>query len=524
MIEGPLPTPFHRRIGGVRRLFAILALGVAACSPWTTRPCLRSDTVETRFIRKRWGEATDPTGSWKTRICATEDVITYNNGESADRPDAPACTEETLDRLEAEIFRRSPVANNRLQLARIYGISDADATRSLMPTKADVLLRLAALRPEDIGDYELTPGERGPPLDKMTFHRLALRGLADSHLAFNQEAVGAAVLARRRLGGDAIERRLLEAVTATCFEDEPQLRHPSVAAHNERFALFDQVMAETTAALDRDYDEVEHGLILDHLELVALYAKLFGRELPASRLFRNIVDREARFTSVRGKPAARRDLYVAARMAEAECHLRYEAPSPWRWYEEPPRTLDELVFDPALYERGFDCRGKSEPQLALSGLLERLAQGTLSPGPKLSHDGAALLLLLPMQPEQATARPDVRALVLSHPRELQAQQTFLYYDVLRPVFLAIAASEPGDPTVRAFLQSYLVVFREQPPARAREILLVARLAKGFGLEAEVRAQADDLAAHAVKGSSPALDAVISEGVRASIDAATLEPW
>ncbi|MDI1451039.1 hypothetical protein [Polyangium sp. 6x1] len=525
MIEHPFPKLYRLRIGGVRRLFAILALGVAACSPWTMRPCLKSDSARTRFVRERWGEATDPNGAWKTRICATEDVITYSHYEDDyDWTSPPACKEEIVNRLETELFRHSPVANNRLQLARINAISLTAATHKLKPEQADILLRLAALRPEDIADYELTPGERGPPLGKEIFRRLALRALTNSHVEVNENVVWAAVLARRRHPSDAIERRLLEADTAYRFE-EARSRRPSVAAINDSFALFDQILAETTAALDRDYEEVEHGLILDHLQLMALYAKHFGRELPASRLFRTIVDREARVASVRGKPAARRDLYVAARMAEAECHQVYKFSESWRWYEEAPRTLDELVFEPALYKRGFECpeqTSKTSTWVQLSEYLERFAQGTLSP-----RDGVNLLQLLPEQPEQVTARADVRALLLSHPRELQAFSDNPLHDALRPVHLAIAASEPGDPIVRAFLQSYLVGFRERPLPNARALMLVARFAKGFGLEAEVRAVADDVAAHALsKGpySDPAFDAVVSAGVRASIDAVNLEPW
>ena len=522
MIEHPFPKLYRRRIGGVRRLFAILALSVAACSPWTMRPCLKSDSARTRFVRERWGEATDPNGAWKTRICATEDVITYSHYEDDyDWTSPPACKEEIVNRLETELFRHSPVANNRLQLARINAISLTAETQKLKPEQADILLRLAALRPEDIADYELTPGERGPPLGKETFRRLALRALTNSHVKVNEDVVWAAVLARRRHPGDAIERRLLESDTVYRFEDA-RSRRPSVAAINDSFALFDQILAETTAALDRDYEEVEHGLILDHLQLMALYAKHFGRELPASRLFRTIVEREARVASVRGKPAARRDLYVAARMAEAECNLGYEFHSPWRWYEEPPRTLDELVFEPALYERGFDCRGKTSTWVQLSESLEHFAQGTVSP-----RDEDNLLWCIPEQPEQVTARADVRSFLLNHPRELQHIPPNSFHDSLRPVHLAIAASEPGDPVVRAFLQSYLAGFRERPQPEARAFMLVARFAKGFGLEAEVRAVADEVAAHALtKGpySDPAFDAVVSEGARASLDAVSLEPW
>ncbi|APR78075.1 Hypothetical protein A7982_03422 [Minicystis rosea] len=229
----------------MRRLFGLLAIGVAACSPWTTRPCLKGDSAETRWVRQGWHDATEPTGSWQTRICATELVITH--GYPDERPDAPACTEEIVDRLESDFFRHSPIANNRLQLARVVGITGMKELRDYKPKKTRVLLRLAALRPEDIADYESTPGERGPPLDKEMFRRLALGELASRHLSTNYDEAHAAALAQRRGARDAIERRLLE---------------PAVERHFERplsssITLFDQILAETKAALDRDYEEVE---------------------------------------------------------------------------------------------------------------------------------------------------------------------------------------------------------------------------------------------------------------------------
>jgi hypothetical protein len=498
----------------VRWLFGLLAIGIAACGPWTTRPCLKSDSAATRWVRQGWHDATEPTGSWQTRICATEDVITY--GYDDERRDAPACTEEIVDRLESDFFRHSPIANNRLQLARVVGITRMKQLRDYWPEKTRVLRRLAALRPEDIADYESMPGEHGPPLEKEMFRRLALGELANGHLGANYDEAHAAALAQRRGARDAIERRLLEPAVELHFE----------RALSSSTTLFDQILAETKAALDRDYEEVEHGLILDHLQLMARYAKLLGREGLASGFFRTIVDRQARVASVRGRPAARRDLYVAARMAELECHMDREDLVSFskRWYEAPSRSLDESLFIPALYERGFECRGKTAQELELPTLLDRLAQGTLSTGSTLSKDGTAVLRILPEHPELVTD-PAVRAFFLTHSDAFQVLQPYWLHDHLTPVQRVIAASEPGDPQVRALLQGFLRRFAEGPVLRERDLLLVARHAKAFGLESEVRAQADALSAHAVKASSyPGLDTMMAEGIRASLDAATLEPW
>jgi hypothetical protein len=511
-----------------RPLLILIGLVVGwACSPWVGRPCLNSDEVATQFIRRGWHEATDPRGSWKTRICATESVITRYHGD--DGPSAPACTEEILDHLETDFHASSPVANNRLQLARIVGISNASQTSEHMAAKADALLRLASLRDDDIANYQLTPGERGPALSKQTFRRLALRGLANGHLALNEDRVRQALLERRRKPRDAVERQILMGVTFLHFEDT-LWGHPNRAVDNGSFALFDQILAETEAALTRPYDEVEHGLILAHLRLLAFHAGRFGRKLPLSKLTRHILSAEARVESVRGRPAARRDLYVAAALAtlEATFEPRDQVRSSFEpWYEEAPRGRVVLELEPALYERGFDCRGKSAADLSLPALLERLDQGRLATGAEPSDELAKLLNLLPERPREVIQRPTLRSLLLTHPHELQERARSGWYenDPLRPLQFALAAPEPDSELARKFLRQIVATVRERRDtiAYSRELMLAARYARVFGIQRELSELAKVLAADAPTRRS-SYDAVAAAGIRASLSATAFDPW
>jgi hypothetical protein len=138
-----------------------------------------------------------------------------------------------------------------------------------------------------------------------------------------------------------------------------------------------------------------------------------------------------------GRPAARRDLYMAAALAEIECRFEQDnvRSTVEPWYEERPRSVDQLVFEPALYDRGFDCRGgETFGDRYLPALLERLAQGTLSPGPELSKDGAKLLYLIPERPREVTIRPALRALALSHPEQLLVRNWYNNDPSHRPGF------------------------------------------------------------------------------------------
>jgi hypothetical protein len=513
-----------------RRLLAGWLLACAGCSPWILRPCLEGDALRTKFVREGWREANDPALSYQKRICATEGVL--SRCEAEDDEDAPACTEEILDELTVALVEGRPVANDRLQLARLVGISRAHQTGPHMAAKARAVIEVAAIEEDEIADYRLLPGESGPPPDRRLFRRLALRALADTHLTLNRPEVRAAAIARRRAAREAIDRRILQYMTVQHLEDT-LWGHPDRAVDNGSFTLFDQILDETRAALARPYEEVEHGLLLDNLGVLAFHARRFGREAPAARVIRSVLDHEGRVPSVRGQPAARRDLYVAAALAEIVCHADHREVSPYftLWYEQPPRPVDALLFTPALYERGFDCRGKDEATLYLDKLLAALDTAPPLPEGALSKDQVRLLRLIPARPREVAARPALRALLLAHPGALQDRSRSVWYDSdpLVPLALALTGSQPGDARAQAFLRGILDAARRSVGGwgLSREILLAARYAKAFGMDADLRALADELetkARNETDPSGPSFSSLATAGIRASVAASAFEIW
>lgn len=513
-------------------LIALLVLTATGCSPWYLRPCLSSESPGTRFVRDGWREANDPDGSWKTRICATASVITHSS--SGEHPgQETACNEEILDHLTTELFQRTRLPYNRLQLARLEGITRARQTTDHMSAKVRAILEVAAIEVEDLEEYEMTPGESGPPLDREVFRRMALRALGNVHLAMNDEEIRREALARRHRATHPIDRRLLQSFTAHHLTDTLWGQPRAPVDKRGSFALFDRVLAETAAALERPHDEVEHGLLLDDLHVLGFLARRFGREGATARVLRRILDAEGRVPSVRGRPAARRDLFVAAALAEIECHADQAlvgarfAP----WYEAPPRDEDKAYFDPALYERGFDCRGQGAADLFLPKLLSAFDAGTLTWGEPPSRDAVRLVELVPARPHEVVRRPALQTLLLTHAEILQSRARTVWHwdDPLSPLVIALTSSAPAAPEARAFAGGILDAARKQPSlwGISRELLVVARHAKRLGMEAEVHALARELAVRAEREQDPegaSFASLAVAGVRASLAAAAFEPW
>ncbi len=129
------------------------------------------------------------------------------------------------------------------------------------------------------------------------------------------------------------------------------------------------------------------------------------------------------------------------------------------------------------------------------------------------------------------ARPALRALLLAHPGALQTRSRTVWYwsDPILPLELALTSSSPSDPQARAFLSGILDTVRRGPRAwgLSRELLLAARYAKSFGMDADLRALADELATKArdeIDPQGPSFSSFAAPGIRASLAASAFEIW
>jgi hypothetical protein len=169
--------------------------------------------------------------------------------------------------------------------------------------------------------------------------------------------------------------------------------------------------------------------------------------------------------------------------------------------------------------------------LTLPRLLAALDAAPPVPGGELSRDQGIIIRLIPARPREVAVHPALRALLFAHPGELEARSNVPGDDddPLFPLELALTSSGPSDARARAFLRGILDAARRSPGvfAGSREILLAARHAKTFGMEADLRALADELATKArdrIDPLGPSFASLAAAGIRASLAASAFEIW
>lgn len=240
----------------------------------------------------------------------------------------PPCHDE-LEREGIDAMERRPTVFNRELVARIRAVHDAPP-----------LLALALRDDASLTDYQLGPGEPGPPPPRAFLRYRALANIPAHWIADNRAEGRRLLLDRVRYGTDATELLLLHGAAEAVF-GQALFGHPERAEGTDGPALLGIFISDVGQRLAGPPDRAALELVLRRIIDIGQFAARFGHESGARGVVKTVLDARGDLPLTRGVLGAARDLAEAARTALHDL----DTPQKTTGYYEPPPPRRQR-FDP----------------------------------------------------------------------------------------------------------------------------------------------------------------------------------
>ena len=211
----------------------------------------------------------------------------------SDRISAPDCRAELAHESE-QALRKRPLVYSRLLVARVRLTPDAET-----------LLELAARGEDDFTDYQLAPGEPGPPPPRPLIRYLALGNIPVEAVMFNVPEGKRLLTQRVRASTDDREQLLLHSAAHLLLSESLQTRP---ARDDAKLWLLHTGLPDLRRRLMNPADRVALELIFHRLAGVGTLGTRFGVGDEARALVGEILAAKGELPATRGVPGAARDL------------------------------------------------------------------------------------------------------------------------------------------------------------------------------------------------------------------------
>jgi hypothetical protein len=215
---------------------------------------------------------------------------------------APRCDAD-LEHESAALLEETPLPFNRQTVARIRVSHDSKTLAALF------------LRDEKtIGDYQLSPEEKGPPPPKSLVRYLALGSLPAYWVMDNVAEGRRFLLERLRTSKDDREQYLLHSAATALFSGA-LWGHPERFQGDEAPSLLRAWLPDVERRLKGPADRVSLELVLSRLADLGTYATRFGAAREVRALCEGILAVRGELPLTQGIAGASRDLCEVARGA-----------------------------------------------------------------------------------------------------------------------------------------------------------------------------------------------------------------
>jgi hypothetical protein len=287
---------------------ALLSGVLAGCS--ANRNCLEgalatrfADRPDLQLVQREFKRGSEASPAVRARIY---EALPSLFPDLSDRRDEPACAPQLVEALAAELGRR-PLRFDNATFHWLDALGSVGDTTDVMPEKARLLLRVAALKPDAIGDYQRLPEERGPTPTATQLRARALAHLALSNLFLNDGRVRRFLLDKALQSSDPREEGLLAFAAANVFRGSGEAKYAR--------PLLEHWLAQSRRRLSEPPAPATLEVLLSHLNYLGAYADRNGLETQVRPLLQGIIAADGEVPLTLGQRGGAQDLLVRAAQA-----------------------------------------------------------------------------------------------------------------------------------------------------------------------------------------------------------------
>lgn len=288
--------------------FALFSGVLAGCS--ANRNCLEgalaaefADRPDLQLVQREFKRGTEASPAVRARIY---EALPSLFPDLSNRRDEPACAPQLVETLAAELESR-PLRFDNATFHWLDALGSVGDTTDVMPEKARLLLRVAALKPDAMGDYVRLPEERGPTPTATQLRARALAHLALSNLFLNDGRVRRFLLDKALQASDPREEGLLAFTAANVLQGYGEAKYAR--------PLLEHWLAQSRRRLSEPPEPATLEVLLSHLNYLGAYADRNGLESQVRPLLQGIIAADGQVPLTLGLQGGARDLLVRAAQA-----------------------------------------------------------------------------------------------------------------------------------------------------------------------------------------------------------------
>ena len=219
------------------------------------------------------------------------------------RTDAPECAPDLVNALQRELDQR-PLSFSNATLHYLSALGNVSDTTDVMPRKAGILLRLAAIPDNAVRRYRRVESEHGAAPDAAFLRRRATAELVASNLYLNDARVRRLLVDKALASSDATEELRLFAKTQDLSWSPPDPR--------SRERLVGKWMRDVRLFLHRPAEPARFELLLSQLSVLSQLDEVAPQLRP---ILDRIVAADGALPITLGRSGWAHDLAVRARLA-----------------------------------------------------------------------------------------------------------------------------------------------------------------------------------------------------------------